>query len=75
MTDGESFFHDAHRNLVTKIEYLGEHGLGVRLTNSDPAGRYELIAEVIADPHQPCVLIDTELIATRRFCGSCTFMC
>jgi len=61
ITDGESFSHDAHRNLVTKIEYLGEHGLGVRLINSDPAGRYQLVAEVIADPHQPCVLIDTEL--------------
>jgi len=61
VTDGESFFHDAHRNLATKTEYLGEHGLGVRITNSDPAGRYQLVAEVIADPHQPCVLIDTTL--------------
>jgi glucoamylase len=62
VTDGESFFHDAHRNLVTTTEYLGEHGLGVRITNSDPEGRYQLIAEVIADPHQPCVLVDTTLV-------------
>jgi glucoamylase len=67
VTDGETFFHDAHRNLVTKTEYLGEHGLGVRITNSDPAGRYQLVAEVIADPHQPCVLIDTQLEGDPAF--------
>ncbi len=67
VTDGESFFHDAHRNLITTTEYLGEHGLGVRITNSDPEGRYQLIAEVIADPHQPCVLIDTTLEGDPEF--------
>ncbi|HVC44955.1 MAG TPA: glycoside hydrolase family 15 protein [Candidatus Binataceae bacterium] len=61
VTDGETFFHDAHRHLETSIEYLGRHGLGVRMTNADPHGRYKLIAEVITDPHQPCVLIDTQL--------------
>ena len=67
VTDGESFFHDAHRNLQTRTEYLGEHGLGVRITNSDPDGRYRLVAEVIADPHQPCVLIDTQLEGDPAF--------
>jgi glucoamylase len=61
VTDGETFFHDTHRNLKTSIEYLGEHGLGVRIVNSDPEGRYRLVLEVITDPHQPCVLIDTRL--------------
>jgi glucoamylase len=67
VTDGESFFHDAHRNLDTTIEYLGEHGLGVRLINADRQGRYRLIAEVITDPHQACVLIDTELEGDPAF--------
>jgi len=67
VTDGKSFFHDAHRSLNTKIEYLGEHGLGVRMTNSDPDGRYQLIAEVITDPHQACVLIDTQLEGDPAF--------
>jgi len=61
VTDGETFFHDAHRNLRSSAEYLGEHGLGVRIINADPAGRYQLVMEVISDPHQPCVLIDTRL--------------
>ena len=61
VTDGETFFHDAHRNLKTKIEYLGEHGLGVRIINADPDGRYRLVMEVISDPHQPCVLVDTRI--------------
>jgi glucoamylase len=67
ITDGESFFHDAHRNLISRTEYLGEHGLGVRITNSDLLGRYQLVAEVIADPHQPCILIDTQLEGDPAF--------
>jgi glucoamylase len=61
VTDGETFFHDAHRNLCSSVEYLGEHGLGVRLVNADPAGRYQVVIEVISDPHQPCVLLETRL--------------
>ncbi len=61
VTDGESFFHDAHRNLKTSLEYLGDHGLGVKIINADPEGRYRLVMEVVTDPHQPCLLIDTRL--------------
>jgi len=61
VTDGETFLHDAHRNLKTSTEYLGDHGLGVRLVNADPDGRYRLMIEVISDPHQPCLLLDTLL--------------
>jgi glucoamylase len=61
ITDGETFFHDTHRDQKTSIEYLGEHGLGVRIINADPDGRYRLLMEVISDPHQPCVLIDARL--------------
>jgi glucoamylase len=59
VSDGETFFHNAHRDLESTTEYLGEHGLGVRITNADPEGRYRIIMEVIADPHQAAVLIDT----------------
>jgi glucoamylase len=61
VSDGETFFHDAHRNLENTIAYLGEHGLGVRIINADPAGRYRLVMELISDPHQPCLLLDTRL--------------
>src|SRR4029077_12209029 len=67
VTDGETFFHDTHRNLESKVEYLGEHGLGVRLINTDPEGRYRIVIEVIADPHQPCVLLDTRLEGDPAF--------
>jgi glucoamylase len=61
VTDGESFFHDVHRDLDSTIEYLGQHGLGVRMVNADRTGRYRLVMEVITDPHQACVLVDTRL--------------
>jgi glucoamylase len=59
VTDGATFFHDTHRNLKTSIEYLGEHGLGVRIINRDPEDRYRLEIEAITDPHQACVLLHT----------------
>src|SRR5271156_6830926 len=43
------------------MEYLGEHGLGVRIINADTAGRYRLVIEVITDPHQACLLLDGRL--------------
>ena len=61
ITDGETFFHEEKRDLETKLEYLSEHVLGYRLTNSDPDGRYRIVKEIIADPHLPCVLIHTRV--------------
>ncbi len=61
VTDGETFFHDVHRNQVSHTEYLGDRGLGVRITNADREGRYRVVMEVITDPHQPCVLLDTRI--------------
>src|SRR5229473_6940498 len=61
VSDGETFFHDTHRDMESNIEYLGEHGLGVRIINADREGRYRLVMELISDPHQSCVLVDTRL--------------
>src|SRR5690348_12943660 len=61
VTDGETFMHDVHRHLDSFTEYLDDQGLGVRITNSDRHGRYRVVMEVISDPHQPCVLLDTRL--------------
>ena len=33
----------------------------MRIINADRDGRYRVVMEVIADPHQPCVLLDTRL--------------
>jgi glucoamylase len=67
ITDGESFFHEEKRDLETKLEYLGEHVLGYRLTNSDPLNRYQIVKEIIADPHLPCLLIHTRLEGEESF--------
>ncbi|MGA2880066.1 MAG: glucan 1,4-alpha-glucosidase, partial [Bryobacteraceae bacterium] len=67
ITDGESFFHDEKRNLESKLEHLSDHGLGYRCTNSDPAGRYAIVKEIIADPHLASVLQHTKLTGDESF--------
>jgi glucoamylase len=61
VSDGETFFHDERRDMTSETEYLGEHGLGVRITSRDPAHRYIITKEIITDPHLPCLLIDARL--------------
>ncbi len=61
VSDGESFFHDERRDMLSKTEYLSDYGLGVRITSQDRENRYRIIKEIIADPHQPCLLIDARL--------------
>jgi glucoamylase len=61
VTDGETFFHDERRHLESRLEPLANHALGVRITNADREGRYRIVKDVIADPHQPCILIRTRL--------------
>ncbi|MBE8987687.1 glycoside hydrolase family 15 protein [Nostoc sp. LEGE 12450] len=67
ISDGKSFFHDEKRHLESKVEQMWTHGLGYRVTNSDPQGRYAAIKEVIADPHLSCILQHTKLIGEREF--------
>jgi glucoamylase len=61
VTDGESFLHEEKRDLETRLEYLDDHALGYRLINTDPDRRYRIVKEIIADPHLPCVLVETRL--------------
>jgi glucoamylase len=61
ITDGETFFHEERRNLDSTTEYLDESGLGVRIVSRSPDDRYKLIKQVITDPHQPTLLINTRL--------------
>ena len=67
ITDGKSSFHEEKRHLESKLERLSDHGLGYRCTNSDPAGRYAIVKEIIADPHLPCVLQYTRLTGDELF--------
>ncbi len=61
VTDGKTFFHDIRRHLISTVEYVNDCGLGIRIVNEDPDRRYRLVNDVIGDPHQPCVLIETRL--------------
>ena len=69
VTDGESFFHDERRHLDSNLEDLENGALGVRITNTEREGRYRIIKEVIADPHQPCILMRTRLEGDPRLLG------
>jgi glucoamylase len=61
LTDGESFFHEEKRDLDRKFEYIDPDALAVRLTHSDPDGRYTLTKEIISDPHHSVVLMRVRL--------------
>jgi glucoamylase len=66
VTDGETFFHDERRHTDSTLEPLEHGALGVRITNTDRDGRYRIVKEVIADPHQPCILLHTRIDGDPR---------
>ena len=61
VTDGETFFHEEKRDLLSTFEYIDAEALGVRYINRDPDGRYTLTKEIICDPHRPVVLMHVRL--------------
>ncbi len=63
VTDGETFFHEEKRDLDNDITALAEETLGYRVVTSDPAGRYRIVKEIIADPVRACVLIRARIEA------------
>jgi glucoamylase len=67
ITDGESFFHEERRDLDSKIESIEADALGYRVETSDRDRRYRLKKEIISDPHQSCVLINTRLEGDPEF--------
>lgn len=62
VTDGETFFQEEKRDLVSQTIRLETHSLGYHVTTTDPKGRYRIEKEIICDPHQACVLIHARLI-------------
>ncbi len=65
ITDGKTFFHEEKRHLQSKTERVSDHALGYLISNSDPAGRYAITKEIITDPHLPCILQHTRLVAPQ----------
>ncbi len=63
VTDGATFFHEERRHLSARVEALSANALGYRVVGEDPAGRYRIRKEVLAAPHEPCLLLRTRLEA------------
>jgi glucoamylase len=70
VTDGKTFFHDERRHMVSETDYEGENALAVRITNTDPEGRYRIVKEILSDPHQACVLMTVKLEAAPDLAGN-----
>jgi len=69
VSDGETFFHDERRNMLSEIEALGPYGLGFRVTNHDREGRYTIEKRIIGDPHLSCLLIHTRFNVVPEWQG------
>src|SRR5512135_2374791 len=67
VTDGEQLFHEERRHLLTEVDAIECDALGYRIVNADPDGRYRLRKEIIADPHESCVLLETTLEGEPAF--------
>jgi len=69
VSDGKTFFHEEKRDLDSHIEVIEPEALGYRVTSSDPKGRYQIMKEVISDPYQACVLINTKFEVSKEWQG------
>lgn len=61
IADGATFFQEERRDLITHHGSLAPTVLGYQITNADPQGRYQIVKEVISDPHVPTLLIQTRM--------------
>lgn len=80
ISDGETFFHEEKRDLVTRTEYVSEDALAFRVIKEHAIG-YRLEKTIISDPHLPCVLqhvkvhAPAELRKRLRFYSLCSPHC
>jgi len=63
ISDGNSFVHEEKRDLIPSFEYIHPDALGVRYINRDKEGRYQLVKEIICDPHHSVVLMHVRIEA------------
>jgi glucoamylase len=60
-TDEETFFHEEKRDLNYDFHYIDPDAPAVRVTGSDPQGRYTVTKEFISDPHHPVVMMNVKI--------------
>ena len=51
------------------MDCIGTCGLGVKITNSDPEGRYSIEKQIIGDPHLSCLLVHTKFNVAPEWQG------
>ncbi len=61
ITDGSTFFHDERRLTTATVEQLADIALGFRVTSTNEKQGYQLVKEIITDPHYACLLVHTRL--------------
>ncbi|HEY5911752.1 MAG TPA: glycoside hydrolase family 15 protein [Verrucomicrobiae bacterium] len=61
ITDGESFCHEERRDLDYRLAHHEKGTLCYQITTTDPQARYQLIKDVIADPHASVLLMRTRV--------------
>src|SRR5437870_3402572 len=66
VTDGANFFHDERRNFIGQIDCVSESALGFNATNREKEGLYTIHKTILGDPHQNCLLIETQLEAPQE---------
>ena len=69
VSDGETFFHDERRNMLSEISSIGPSGLGCKVINRDREGRYTIEKQIIGDPHLNCLLIHTKFDVVPEWQG------
>lgn len=67
VSDGKTFCDEERRHMRASIANVAEAALGFDVTSEDRFGRYKLKKTVIGDPHQNCLLIRTQLIASNDY--------
>jgi glucoamylase len=61
ITDGETFCHEEKRDLKHMVEYPEHDCPFYRLTNSEPTGRYQVVKQLLTDPHQSILHMHTRV--------------
>jgi glucoamylase len=60
-TDGETFLHEEKRDFDYDLHYIHPNAPAMRLTGTDPNGRYTVTKQFISDPHRPAVLMHVRI--------------
>ena len=65
ISDGETFLHQETKHLHTQIKRV-DGVLAYEVEEQEPGGLYSLEKVVLADPHQPCLLVHTRFRASAQ---------